>query len=85
MSFDKINIKIEDFLIQKKDLDKDLLFIIDTVYKNSKITLNKNNLYFKNNVFKVKVSSNFKFLIYLNLDKINKDIKSYNERLSLEL
>ena len=61
---------------QKKSFDKIVNIVIEVIKNNTNILLKNKDLYVKDNIIKIKTSSNIRFLILLNLKKINKEISS---------
>ncbi len=68
-------IKILD---QKKDFDNIKKNIVMLFKQDFNILIKEENIILSNNVLKIKTSSNNKFLIYLNLLKINNKLKTLN-------
>ena len=81
-------IKLENQLdITKSSSDQIIYAVLKIINEESglkikeKDILNNNN----NNIFKIKLNSNKRFIILMHLEKINKKIKNLNSSLTLEL
>jgi hypothetical protein len=79
-------IKIDNQLDgQKKDLI-DIIFETLRIIKNeSGVVLQEKNILIKKNILKIKSDSNNRFIIFLHIKKINKNLKDLNSGFILEL
>jgi hypothetical protein len=79
--YDLLNIKNE-----KKGFDQDIESLIKIIKEECSVILEKSDIFIKNNIIKIKTSSNNKFVMLLNLSKINTGIKKvFENKLILEL
>ena len=70
---------------QKKTFNSHVNTILKIIKEETDIDLEDKNIYIKNNIFKIKVSSNIKFVILLHLTQINQKIKTVYKDFILEL
>lgn len=70
---------------QKKDFDNLVEGVVDIIKKNTKVLLNKKEVFIKNNIIKIKTNSNKKFVIFLHLEKINKEISFLDKGFIVEV
>lgn len=75
-------LKIND---QKDVFDEYVLNILKIIKEESKISLQKKDVFVKKNILKIKVNSNTRFVILLYLKNINTSIKNLYPNLTLEL
>lgn len=80
--------KISDLLKinnYQQSFDKDVDNVINVIKHETGLSLLKKDIFIKGNVVKIKTISNIRFLILLNLNKINKGLLSSNKGFILEL
>ncbi len=63
---------------QKNLIDDLFLNILEIIKKDTGLILKKDDFIIKNNILKIKSNSNIRFIIFLNLNSINKQIKDLN-------
>ena len=63
---------------QKSLIDDLFLNILEIIKKDTGLILKKDDFIIKNNILKIKSNSNIRFIIFLNLNSINKQIKDLN-------
>lgn len=79
--YDLLNIKNE-----KKDFDQDVESLIKIIGEECGVVLKKSDLLIKKDIVKIKTSSNNKFVMLLNINKINIAINQvFEKKLTLEL
>jgi hypothetical protein len=80
--------KLSDFLnieFQKDSFDKDVTAVLKIIKDEAGIELKNEELFIKKNIVKVKTTSNIRFVVLLNLDRINARLKNLDKGFSLEL
>jgi len=70
---------------QKKDFDIDINNILNIFKKTIDLDLDKKDIYIKGNIIKIKTNSDKKFVIFLNLNKLNQEINLLNKGFIIEL
>ncbi len=76
---------ILDIKNQKKDFDKLINDILNIIKNNTSIDIYSNEIFLNKNKIKIKTNSNKKFVLFLNLNKLNQSLKSLNKDIILEL
>ena len=76
---------ILDIKNQKKDFDKLINDILNIIKNNTSIDIYNNEIFLNKNKIKIKTNSNKKFVLFLNLNKLNQSLKSLNKDIILEL
>ncbi len=76
---------ILDIKNQKKDFDKLIDNILNIIKNNTSIDIYSNEIFLNKNKIKIKTNSNKKFVLFLNLNKLNQSLKSLNKDIILEL
>ena len=74
-----------NFEHQKKAFDTDVNKILKIIKEETNLDIESKNIFIKNNLLKIKSSSNIKFVIIKHLSRINQKIKSINKDFILEL
>lgn len=80
--------KLSDFLnieFQKDSFDKDVVAVLKIIKDEAGLDLKGEDIFIKNNIIKVKTTSNVRFVVLLNLDRINARLKNLDKGFSLEL
>ncbi len=79
-------IKLENQLdITKSASDQIIYAVLKIINEESGLKIKEKDILNNNNIFKIKLNSNKRFIILMHLEKINKKIKNLNSSLTLEL
>ncbi len=79
-------IKLENQLDIKKNASDQIIYdVLKIINEESGLKIKEKDILIKNNILKIKSSSNIKFIILMHLEKINKKIKNLNPCFILEL
>ena len=69
----------------RKDFDKKIDNVLNILNKDFQFSFEKKDIFIKNNIIKIKTNSDIKFVLFLNINDINKKLSLLEDKLILEL